>query len=50
MITVANINGAPESVPNTKFGVHSDSEYFYFFESVEERKEFLNIQDVPEEN
>lgn len=36
MITVNNINGKPESKPASWKGVHSDSDYFYFFETDEE--------------
>lgn len=41
MITVRNINGTPESKPNTKFGVFSDENSFYFFESDRERIDFI---------
>lgn len=41
MIVVKNINGSPESVPNTSFGVHSDSNNFYFFEREEEYNQFM---------
>ena len=41
MIKVANINGSPESTPNTKHGVHCDGDFFYFFESKPERESFL---------
>lgn len=47
MIKVKNINGSPASNPKTKFGVHSDSSYFYFFESNQERENF--ISSLPEQ-
>lgn len=40
MIKVRNINGSPETTPDTKSGVHIDSEWFYFFETEEEFKQF----------
>ena len=30
----------PETTPDTQFGNHCDGENFYFFESIEEQKEF----------
>ncbi len=41
MITVANINGSPESVPSVSCGVYSDANSFYFFESEQEKTDFL---------
>lgn len=41
MISVANINGSPEQWHNTPFGHHSDISSFYFFESDNERNQFL---------
>lgn len=41
MIKVNKINGSPETIPNTSYGLHSDDEFFYFFESDIERKDFL---------
>ena len=42
MITVNNINGVPETIPDPHpgFGSHSDDEFFYFFESVQEAIDF----------
>lgn len=40
MITVANINGVPESSHDKGFGCHSDNSNFYFFESREEASAF----------
>lgn len=48
MIKVPNINGKPETIPNTSFGVYSDETHFYFFESDGERiahLESLNVFD-----
>ena len=42
MITVRNINGAPERIPNQYCGQHNDSENWYFFESKQEHDDFLN--------
>lgn len=44
MIKVKNINGAPKKLPDPlpKFGNHSDSDFFYFFESEQEREDFYN--------
>lgn len=42
MITVNNINGAPETTPESFFAVHSDDLHFYFFESEAEQQQFLN--------
>lgn len=37
MITVKNINGSPESIPDVKiYGTHSDEQYFYFFTTEKE--------------
>lgn len=41
MIIVANINGSPEHVPDTRCGVHCDGYNFYFFESDAEREQFI---------
>lgn len=41
MIQVRNINGSPEITPDTKGGVYSDSEFFYFFETEQEFYEFI---------
>lgn len=41
MIKVKNINGRPETTPDTNGGVHSDSEFFYFFETEQEFNEFI---------
>ena len=46
MIIVNNINGAPESIPNTKCGLYSDNDFFYFFESNEERENYLESLNV----
>jgi len=46
MIKVNNINGAPESTPETFAGVHSDNDFFYFFETKEEHEEFLSALNV----
>lgn len=42
MITVRNISGSPESKPSKHFGVYSDMEFFYFFESKEEYDVFIS--------
>jgi hypothetical protein len=41
MIKVKNINGKPEETPIGDFAVHSDSDFFYFFETEEERIEYF---------
>lgn len=46
MIKVNNISGSPETIPNTKFGLYSDAEFFYFFESDNERESFLESLNV----
>ena len=46
MITVKAINGSPEYIPKTTHGVHCDGVNFYFFESVEERQQFMNTLPV----
>lgn len=40
MIKVLSINGVPETTPDKFFGSHFDGEYFYFFESEEEKTDF----------
>lgn len=49
MITVNNINGKPESVPENYKGVHSDDNKFYFFESTQEHEEFTKQSPLIEE-
>lgn len=39
MITVKNINGSPEIIPDKYVGVHSDENFFYFFENENELTE-----------
>ena len=39
----------PEENPFTKFGSHCDGEYFYFFESDKEKKDFYNSLPILEE-
>lgn len=46
MIKVNKINGSPESIPNTSFGLYSDAEFFYFFESDSERENYLQSLNV----
>lgn len=46
MIVVIDINGAPESIPNTKFGKVFDGESHIFFESDSEREEYLTALNV----
>lgn len=41
MIKVANNNGSPEYIPETTGGIHSDSDYFYFFNTKQEHDDFL---------
>jgi hypothetical protein len=45
MIKVNNLNGVPEYIPAGIFAIHSDDNYFYFFDSDEERDIFLNNLD-----
>lgn len=40
MITVANINGVPETNHDKGFGCHSDNNNFYFFENAEDKAAF----------
>jgi len=40
MIKVLSINGVPETTPEKIFGSHFDGEFFYFFESEEEKADF----------
>jgi hypothetical protein len=46
MIKVRNINGKPEETLSGEFAVHSDSEFFYFFETEEERVEYFKVNDI----
>lgn len=46
MIKERNIQGSPEKLHKTKFGVFSDSHWFYFFESIEEADSFLSALDA----
>lgn len=46
MIKVNKINGSPETIPNTSFGLYSDINFFYFFESDNERESFLESLNV----
>lgn len=41
MIKVLSINGVPETTPEKFFGSHFDGDYFYFFESEEDRISFF---------
>lgn len=41
MIEAENINGSPKEIPNTKFGSIFNGEKFIFFESDEERENYL---------
>jgi hypothetical protein len=41
MIKTRNINGKPEETPKGNFAVHSDSEFFYFFETEAEREQYF---------
>lgn len=52
MIKVKNINGIPESIPKKYFGSHSDSDFFYFFESDLEANTFRDSlpKTTPKEN
>jgi hypothetical protein len=46
MIKTRNINGKPEETPKGDFAVHSDSDFFYFFENEEERIEYFKANDI----
>lgn len=41
IIKVTNVNGKPASNPHLGFGSYSDDNFFYFFESNQERKDFI---------
>lgn len=41
MIKALSINGVPETTPEKFFGSHFDGDYFYFFESEEDRISFF---------
>lgn len=41
MIRVNNLNGSPEAVPTEFTSSHFDGDYFYFFESEEDRISFF---------
>jgi hypothetical protein len=41
MIKTRNINGKPEETPKGNFAVHSDSDFFYFFSTEDERLDFF---------
>jgi spore coat protein CotH len=54
MITVNNIDGAPESTPETYYAVHNNENFFYFFDTEEEHETYLStlpvIEQQPEPN
>jgi hypothetical protein len=49
-IKAIEVNGvlSPETLPDTQFGNHCDGDNFYFFESIEEQKEFYLILETQE--
>ena len=46
MIEVQNINGSPAHIPNNVVGQHFDGEKFIFFESLQEKNDFLESLNV----
>lgn len=48
MIKVNNLNGNPEYIPETTGGIHTDENYFYFFETKQEHDNFLASLPEPE--
>ena len=48
MIKVPNIKGSPESTPKKYIGVHSDDDFYYFFETEKEKDNFY--AGIPNDN
>jgi hypothetical protein len=46
MIEVQNINGSPAHIPDNVVGQHFNGEYFIFFESLQEKNDFLESLNV----
>jgi CRISPR/Cas system CMR-associated protein Cmr5 small subunit len=46
MIEVENISGSPAHIPNNIFGQHFNGEHFIFFESEQEKNDFLESLNV----
>ena len=46
MIEVQNINGSPAHIPNNVVGQHFDGVKFIFFESLQEKNDFLELLNV----
>lgn len=46
MIEIENINGSPAHIPNNVVGQHFNGEYFIFFESLQEKNDFLESLNV----
>jgi len=42
VIKVKNIKGSPESIPDKYVGIHSDDNFFYFFETEREKDTFYD--------
>ena len=41
MVKVKNIQGSPEITPDEYYSIHSDDNYFYFFDSEKEHNDFI---------